>query len=295
MTAVFRFQARGWFVCTRLVAIFFVLAAASISSLLVFTPEARAETGVAAVIRNEKAQIYEKPDFDAKVIGSLKGGSRIRVSRGSTGQYYKFHKVRVGKRYGYISDVDLKLSAGNGPRFPANAKSGRRPKKTKPVYFSRFVGLLVGQVGYKEDIAGVNANENLLIYGLKITGPDVIVSGPSIDFNLALHYGAPTYYEKLSAVRPAGFVLLTDALALLPVIQRQNAALLFGIGPMLAYSNFQVVNGGRAQSLSSLNLGLSSMLGGVVRVAGVGLRLEGKYIYEKQSYIVYQASIQSEW
>ena len=64
---------------------------------------------------------------------------------------------------------------------------------------------------------------------------------------------------------------------------------------MLAYSNFQVVNGGRAQSLSSLNLGLSSMLGGVVRVAGVGLRLEGKYIYEKQSYIVYQASIQSEW
>ena len=271
-----------------------------VMSLLFATRAFAAEVGLAATIRTEKAQIYEQPDFDAKVIGSLRGGSRVRVSKGVAGRYHKFHKVRVGKRSGFISDVDVNV--GGDPRAPASEKGrkgasrgSRKPKKTMPVYFSRFVGILVGQVGFKEDIAGVNASENLLIYGLKVTGPDVIVSGPSIDFNLALHYGAPTYYEKLSAVRPAGFVLFTDALALLPVIQRQNAALLFGIGPMLSYSSFQVVNAGRAQSLSMLNLGLSSMLGGVVRFAGVGLRLEAKYIYEKQSYTVYQAAVQTEW
>jgi hypothetical protein len=265
---------------------------------LFFAPSAfSAEAGVAAFVQVERAQIYEKPDFDSKVIGALRGGTNVRVSKGVAGQYYKFHKVRVGHRFGFISDVDVKIGsrhlAGAKGRKPSSAS--RRARKTKPVYFSRFIGVLVGQMEFKEEIAGVDAKENLLIYGLKITGPDVLINGPIMDFNLALHYGAPSYYDKLSTIRPSGFVLLTDALFLLPIFPRQNFTFLFGVGPMLSYASFQVANSGRAQSLSTLNVGLSTMLGSVVRFGGVGLRLEGKYMIEKQSYTVMQAGLQTEW
>ena len=246
------------------------------------------------MVRGEGAvQVYVAPDFDSKVIGRLKPGTRVRVSRQTTGKFYKFHKVVMGRRVGYIADNEVAI----GNRAVASTTSSDRPRKrreTKPVYFSRFVGVLVGTTELKEGITGVDASDQLLIYGLKITGPDVLMGTP-MDLNFALHYGAPKYYDKLSSVRPAGFILYTDALLLLPWLQRQNFAGLFGVGPLLVYSDFQVVNGGRAQSLSTLNIGASFMAGVVYRFSRVGLRLEGKYFLEKQSAKAIQVGLQTEW
>lgn len=249
--------------------------------------------GVAAVVRGENVQVYSAPDFDSKVIGRFRTGARIRVSRGTTGNYYKFHKVIVGKRAGYVADNEV--AVGDRAIASTSPAEKTRRRKTKSVYFSRFVGALVGTTEFKESISGVDASDQLLIYGLKITGPDMLFAAAVVDLNIALHYGAPKYYNKLSAVGPSGFVLYTDALLLLPWLQRQNFAGLFGIGPLLVYSDFNVVNNSRAQSLSTLNIGASLMAGGVYRIGSVGLRLEGKYFLEKQYSKALQFSLQTEW
>lgn len=260
---------------------------------------AQQQSGVAAIVQTDGAQVYTQPDFDADVIATLPAGQKIRVSKGVTGQMAKFHKVKVGNRYGYIVDIDVVTEGAAkkkraGAKAPAKAKHDR-PRKDLPVFFSRYVGVLVGQSEFKEDIPGVDASTNLLTYGLKIVGPDVILSGPIIDFNLALHYGAPSYYDKLSSVKPAGYLVFTDMLLLMPFYQAHNTAGLLGAGPLGVLSSFRVVSANKAQDLTTFNVGLSLMAGFAFRFGPVGLRLEGKYLIEKQSYKVVQAAILSEF
>ena len=282
----------------------------------------RSASGVAAVVKSDSALIYSKPDFDADVLGTLNAGQHVRVSKGTTGSVVKFHKVRAGSIVGYVAESDV---AVEGETKRREAKSDNGPSKTKassasknktktnnkkkskeskkrnedkekfPMLFSRFVGVMVGQVGFKEGISGVDATDNFLVYGLKVTGPDVLLDGPIMDLNVALHFGAPSYYNSLSTTKPTGFVLLTDGLFLLPFIQAQDQMVYFGAGPLLVLSNFKVTNGGAPQDLTALNLGVSFSVGAGLRFDKVALRLEGKYYIEKQSYRGLQLSLQSQF
>ena len=271
-------------------------------------PASTAPSGVEGVVQTENAQVYSLPDFDAPVIATLQAGQKVRVSKGLTGSYVKFHKVRVGPKIGYIVDIDVSVDGQRSVDAKSlnkrkksrgknrdNAKKDPPPHEAKPLYFSRYVGLTVGAVQYKEGISGVDANDTLLMYGLKITGPDTLLKGPVLDFNLTLHNGAPSYYNALSKVKPGGFVLFTDVLIEVPFFQRLNSSAVLGFGPLLVYSSFQVLNANRSQSLTSVNLGVSAMVGYAVRFGSVSLRLEGKYLVEKQSYKALQASILSEF
>lgn len=270
--------------------------------------------GVMATVTTDGALVLMKPDPDSSVIVQLEAGKKIRVSKGTTSGEVKFRKVRFGGRIGYIADIDVRI--GDAPDAgdegaakssdSASAGAGKKARKKKeasrkkhrpndPVYFSRFVGLIVGFSEFKEGISGVDASTSMVFYGLKITGPDTIVNGPVMDFNLLLHYGAPSYYDALSATKPSGFVILTDALLKLPILQGQNGLFALGIGPMFMFSQFAVVNGGRNQSLTELNLGLSLSLGVTYRISRVALGLEGKYYVEKNSYRGLFASVQSQF
>lgn len=278
--------------------------------------------GVAAIVVTDGALVLEKPDQDSNPISQLAENTKIRVSSrpvdGVDGS--KYRKMIVGKRFGYIAEIDIRTSdiptsgtnstsesteegvekARGGKKNRSKKEAARRAaakkrmsEKRETMFFSRFVGLLIGSGEYKEGIDGVDASTNMLFYGLKITGPDVIISGPVVDFNLALHYGAPTYYEALSQTKPTGFVLLTDLLFLAPFAHGQDSMLYFGAGPMLAFSKYAVVNSGRAMDLTQINLGLSLEIAGAVRLDKVALRLEAKYFIEKQSYKSIQAAIQA--
>jgi hypothetical protein len=274
--------------------------------------------GIAAKIKNEGALVYDKPDFDGEVLATLPLGTKVRVSKGVTGNFAKFHRVRAGKILGYISTMDVDVEGGttiseisDGTRKPKpnvkatkkkpKAQASQKPTKKKkrresrPIYFSRFVGALIGRTEFKEGIIGADASTNLTIYGLKITGPDTIIEGPITDFNVALHYGAPDYYDRLSKTKPSGFVVFADLDLLIPFTQKQNQMAYFGLGPLLVLSSFKVTSGGAAMDLTTLNLGLSLVLGGAVRFDQVAFRLEGKYFIEKQSYRALQASVQTEF
>lgn len=266
--------------------------------------------GVVAVVTTDGALVLVKPDHDASVIAQYEAGKKIRVSKGTTSGAEKFRKVRVGNRIGYIADIDVRIGDapdgvdddGSVHARERQAKRNRKKPSAKkdqphdePIFFSRFVGLIIGVSEFKEDISGVDASAAMPFYGLKITGPDTILNGPVMDFNLLLHYGAPSYYDALSATKPSGFVILTDLLMHFPLTQGQNGLASFGLGPMLMFSQFTVFNGGRSQSLSELNLGLSLSLGFSYRISRVAFGLEGKYFVEKHSYRGLFATLQTQY
>jgi hypothetical protein len=281
------------------------------------------QDGVAAVISTDGALVLAEPDMDATPIAQLAAGTKVRVSKKTTSGEMPFRKIRVGQRIGYIAEIDIYL----GESLPSNSKSKKKGleksksknnklagkketvDKTKdkpdentksrskddPFYFSKFVGFTFGMSEFKEGIVGVDASAWMPFYGLKITGPDVLLKGPVIDFDLLLHYGAPAYYEPLSATKPTGFIVLTDMLLHIPVIYRDSGDVFLGLGPMLMLSQFSVNNAGHDQSLSEVNLGYSLNLGAGYRVDHAALRLEGKYFSEKRTYRGLFASIQTQF
>jgi hypothetical protein len=280
--------------------------------------------GVGAVVKTDGAIVYKQPDFDAPVITSLAKGANVRVSRGVTGQYAKFHKVKVGDQIGYIADIDVNVEgtapyreakqiadrasaektktkkrkrsdANSGAREASGGKKSKAKKHQEPIMFTRYVGLSLGETWYKEGITGVDASATLTTYGLKMTGPDILLNGALMDFNLILHYGAPSYYGPLSSTPPSGFVLWTDALFLLPFVQGFNHMFYLAAGPMLALSDFKVVNGGHSQDLMALKIGLDGAIGAGFRVDKTAFKLEAKYIYEKQVYHSLGFAVQTQY
>lgn len=274
------------------------------------TSAKKARDGVGASIVTDGALVFSKPDTTASVLTQLPAGRRARVSTKATrGVDGIFRRIQVGNRVGYILADDVAVGeAAAATAVPApdkkpqkkekpkkKANKANEDKKREPMYFTRFIGLLFGQSDFKEDMVGVDTKTAFPIYGLKITGPDILISGPIIDFNFALHLGAPSYYDTYSETRPTGFIVFTDALLVIPVTQAMDSMIYFELGPALVYSQFGVVNSGRLMDLKNLNLGLSMAFGGAYRIEKVALRLEGKYLIEKHSYKSFLASIQYEF
>lgn len=269
---------------------------------------AKRADGVEAYISTDGALILDAPDHDASPIAQYAEGHKVRVSKKTvpgTGESAgeRFRKVRVGSRIGYVPEIDVRLGQPAAQVLKRKEKKadGRSRSSTEsqgkknPMYFSRYMGLIGGSSEFKEDITGVDASTTMLVYGFKLTGPDILLEGPIIDFNFLLHFGAPTYYEPLSAVKPTGYVILTDASVMVPLIARENAMVYMVTGPLLMYSQFNVVNGSRARDLTEANLGWNLGLAVGARFQKVAVRLEGKYFIEKRSYRAVLASLQTEF
>ncbi len=263
----------------------------------------QAGSGVGAIVRNDGALVYTNPDFDSEVLATLQEGQAVRVSKATTGNFAKFHKVRAGPVLGYIAEIDIQIEGATKKRTHkrGDKKADTRKKKKKddgpelPMMFSRFVGLLVGQNSFKESIQGSDEDESLFVYGLKITGPDVVFEGPIMDLTIALHYGAPNYYGKLSSTKPSGFAIWVDPLLLLPFVNAQDHMFYIGAGPTFVLTSFKVTNTDRMMDLTSINIGAAFSAGAGFRIEKVAVRFEGRYYLERQSYKGLQLSVQSQF
>lgn len=258
--------------------------------------------------------VYDQPDFDANVIAKIRRGVGVRVSSGTAGSYAKFHRVRVGNKLGWIADIDVRVE-GQSRQAPvpfgqddtpgakkkkkkgkkADEPPAKKPFEDMPLLFNKYVGVVFGGSDFIESVNGVDSSTMWAVYGLKITGPDVLLHGPIMDFNLLLHYGAPAYYNSLSTTKPGGFVIMTDALLLYPFFNRDRTLITLGLGPMLQFSNFQVTNGGSPMSLTELDAGLSTQLSFGFKLGRVALRLEAKYELEKHSEKMLQLAVQQQF
>lgn len=255
--------------------------------------------GSFGVVVTPGAQVYEKPDLDAPVIAVVAEGVRLPISRGTRGEYAKFHRTRVKGKIGWITTIDVKpdhvaakvLSEKRaeamkpGP-FAGDPKDDGEPKPgtKEPFAFSRSVAFAIGMADYKEAIAGQTRSANVLTYGLKIVGPDVLLTGPVMDVNIMMHYGAPDYYNELSSVKPSGFLLWTDANLLFPIRMREDHMIAVGAGPMLVLSNMQASQGAQNYSMFGLNIGATLEVLAGARLGDFTLFVDGKYIFEKKIY-----------
>ena len=274
--------------------------------------------GVGAKVRTDGAMVYAKPDFDSDVLTTLKEGDKIRVSKGTLGEKANFHKVRAGSILGWIAEIDVQLDdapfkreqrrgAGKRDKDKTDKSDKKRPKSGEkkpkkpfmddntPMFFQKYVGAVIGLSDFNESINGVDAHESLFVYGLKITGPDILFNGPILDVNLLLHYGAPSYYNALSTTKPSGFLFMADTLLLYPFFNRDKGIVAVGFGPLIKYSSFSVTNGGDLKSLSEFDVGVSLALSGAMRFNKIAVRLEGKYLIEKHSEKLFQLAVQQQF
>lgn len=262
-------------------------------------PDVTKPSGRIAVVVAAESQIYEQPDLDAKVVTVAKRGMKIPVSKGMRGEYAKFFRTRVNGKIGWILTIDIRSVAEAKKVFTKARAAAYKPgpfatesegddekeaKEREPFAFTRSVSFVVGQSEYKESVGGADYSANLLNYGLKLTGPDVLLTGPLMDVNLLLHYGAPSYYSDLSSTKPSGFVMWMDANLLLPIRARENYMIGIGAGPLLVMSNMQTTQGAQDNNTWKFNFGFDLELTGGIRFGDFCVRLEGKYYFEKKSY-----------
>ena len=292
---------------------------------------AKGEQGVWGVVRTQTSTVYAAPWFDAKVLAQLPANTRVVMSKSTFGdrgpQFYKVKINLAGKSViGYILDAEItsekpgvlaprlarneknpsdtssaKSQDGSRPNPNARiAKTGKtkkhkRAKEKQPMLFSHYAGVVVGMTNFKEKISGIHAEQSLLTYGIKLTGPDLLFKGPITEFNFLLHNGAPDYYNAYSGIKPTGFIIWTDGLLLYPFFNRDNSMISFEAGPLMVITDFKVFRNGSLMDLFAVNGGLSTAISGAYRLGSVALRLEVKYMFENQSYLAVLGSLQSEF
>lgn len=293
----------------RLIATFFVAFIVSMSWAGAQTKKPYPYRGK---VVSEEAQVYDQPNFDAAVIGVVPGGATFDISKNLFGgAFYKIRITEPGQpsRLGYIADSDIRpnfKTATSNYKAAAgkNAKKKNQPekperKRKKSFENTRYVGPMFALIDYQEETMGAKPHENLGFYGLKISGPNVLLEGLiPMELNLMFHSGAPSYYEKATGNSASGFIFLGNILLQTYWPMGPNALTFFGFGPMMKYSKFDVelrdsgTGKNQPYSLEDISVGLSLNAGLGLRAGPVALRVDYQYFYEKQPYGGFSAAVQ---
>lgn len=251
------------------------------------------------VIVEVEANVYQAASFDAPVIATLPKGTKLPMSEKVFGAFYKV-LVKKGV-YGFVSDVEIAPLQGQKVTEQTSEKKNKaknnnvhkpKIKKQKPFWMTRYLGASVGWLTFNEDILGGNQHDNLIMYGLKITGNDILFDGPPMEVNLLIHSGAPAYYRTITGHEAKGMMTLFDASLLFMLDSGKNKMIYLGLGPMMMFSNFDITAGSTPFSLQQMRLGMVGNIGVAVRLGSVAIRGEWKLYKEKYTYSGVYGSLQ---
>ncbi len=262
---------------------------------------------IQALIYVDGAAIYEKPDFDAKVQDYLRYQTKVQVSkkafRGSSGMGL-FHRIRYGNKTGWVPDTDIRIALPEATKAAAPEKnSGSKAWEKEeeevlgkaPLYFTRYLGGAFAIVNFTEKFSGKNYTDDMMMYGMRMTGPGTLFDGPPLDFNFWFSLDKPDYYSRFASGKPTGFLLFGDVLAMLPLIDTTNWLATYGIGVMWTYTRFKVPVKTAIFDSQEFRIGLVADLGIARRFGKYLLRVDAKYYYEKADYLGYTLSFQREY
>lgn len=302
------------------------------SSVLILSPLSKAEGShdFNGEIIGEEAQIYEAANFDAPLMDIAPLGQKYEMSTKLFNE--SFYRVRLPDgRIGYIVDSDIKplfkvkkdlnkksitSQSGQSGQPDQSLKRKRNiknkndkkvsdkqeTKKKKPFQYARFVGFELSQIQFQEETMSDHRRDSLLFYGMKISGPDVVIAGDlQTDVNLLFHSGAPGYYQSQTKHGADGWIVMANFLFENYFPQGPNALFYLGFGPMLKYSKFELTltdksNGKNTDySATDISLGAVFNAGVGLRLGKVALRVEGQYYWEKQMYPGIALSTQMEF
>ncbi len=258
---------------------------------------------------SDGAMVYKSPDFDSPVIAYLQVGQIYTMSVNKFN--VAFYKIRVNNQLGYVADTDVVASGGGGAKKKPSAKDKsdgkkdskktakpelKKPKKRRSYSLTQYVGPSFYTVSFKEKAGGAQRTESLFMFGIKLSGPNLLVSGatPS-ELNLLIYPDAPSYYDKLTGESATGFNLLFDGLLISTIDSSKDRMVHVGFGPMMRYSRFAVKLGGKSLDLQSINLGAAFDFGMGMRFGPVSIKLDAKYYWEKEQFPAFGGALQYEF
>lgn len=251
------------------------------------------------VIIEEGTAVYQRPDFDSPVIDYMKQGQKVRISRQSyrsQSGFGSFFKVRIREKvYGYVSDSEITSefkedsgSLDSSKKKPVQNEEfdlANDPYAKEPVFFTRYLGGSFSFVNYSEKISGRWFRSSTPMLGLKITGPGALIEDVPLDLNLMFSFAPPQYYERVLPGPHSGFFILADVVFQLPLAEWRNGLMTYGVGPMLTFTNFNLIVGNRGVENQELRIG-AVLMGGVSHRVWRRLVVRGevKYYWEKAQY-----------
>jgi hypothetical protein len=233
-----------------------------------------------AVVLSPTVNVYEKPDFDSKVIKVLKKGTKVQSSTRLFGPFFKIQFE--GKKIGFVPDADLTTPE----------KIEKILNRERPYALTKWWGLNLGIMRFRENTMGMRPTEDLNIFGFKWTGPDLLISGAiTSEINLNFTLNAPKYYETATGYPATGYLLHSDFLLLTPFIQSPRVMTFFGFGPVIKYSSFRAkvnnplsASGTSDYNLDDISIGADFLTGIGIRMGGWSVRANLVYTWEELAY-----------
>lgn len=177
-------------------------------------------------------------------------------------------------------------------RYTYEMNKRKRKQQEKPLFLKTMVGGQVGLVNYTEKVTGGKKRSQELVYGLKLSGTNIVFNNFLTDLSVMLHWGAPSYYDDFST-EASGFFALVDLTFPFILSRNESRYVYGGIGPMLnmSFFNFKVL--GDKESSQKVRLGGVGTLGLAYKMGeSWAFKMEGKYYFERASYWGVLAGIQ---
>lgn len=260
-----------------------------------------------ALIYVDGAAVYAEPDFDAPVKDYLRYQSKVVVStkaaRGIGGMGL-FHQVKyAGNKTGYVTDTDIRVVARERAKVTKKEKTISKAWEKEeqenlgeqPIYFRKYVGAAVSMVQFSEKFGGKKKSDDILMYGLRLSGPEILLGAP-LDINVWFSDQKPKYYSPQGSWgKPTGWMMLGDIMAQLPMIDINKTFVTYGLGMMWVFTNYKIPDGRTRTYSKEFRIGLDAGLGVGQRFGKYMLRADVKYYYEKTQYFGGILSFQGEF
>ncbi len=248
-----------------------------------------------AVVIVESAIVYSKASFDSPPIGTLELNEKVRVSNQTHGPFYKVKSK--GGLLGYISDVDVKVEGVAHPSEKSGWNEDGKSNET-PFPLRLFVGPVVSITKYEEKVRGQEYNNNVMMWGLRMSGPLKIFKGSPLMFDgvALIHLSVPKYYNKLSTskLNSKGCFTITNLSMKWPVMVFSDlkGLVTFQFGGLIAYSHF---SGLQPVSLPVRELRAGILLGVEVSrllMKNILLSINPRYYIERSKYLSFELALQ---
>ena len=215
-----------------------------------------------------------------------------------------------------MADTDIKMGEGGGGGAAgggatAGDRKSRKKKKDpwnddgkmggkEPVFLTRFLGGALAMVQYTEQYQGHKLSDNVLFYGLRMSGPNTLWLPLPLDFNIWFAMQPPAYLKTFGG-QPSGFTVFGDLALQLPAVNLDDWMVTYGVGLMYAYASYKIpVKKANTSTLvtfdsAEFRLGVDFGLGVGTRIKKVLVRADLKYYIEKSSYLGGLGSVQLEF
>ena len=263
-----------------------------------------------ANVVTDGAAVYRAPDFDSAVQEYLRYQTPVMASKKAyvgVGGLGLFHKVQYRGRTGFVADTDIRVTKSRekeaSSEEPSTTRSSSKAWEKEeeealgkaPLYFMRYLGGAVSGVHFTEKFSGRELSDDMLMYGLRMSGPGTLFDGPPLDFNFLVSLQKPGYYQNFSSGEPTGFMLFGDVMVQLPLYDAGNTLITYGFGLMWTYTRYNVPVKGTSFDSQEVRVGLDAGLGYGYRLGKNMIRVDAKYYHEKTHYFGGTLSFQTEY